>query len=159
MPTAKKSTRLTTLWLLLFCFSIFANDLNLKIFDGSGTELTVPSLIDKLQDTRVVWIGENHDRYDNHVAELEIIRRLHETAPQRWVIGVEFIQRKFQPALTEYIKGRIDEHEFLKRTEYFDRWGFDYRLYQRVFSYARENGIEVIALNAEAELSERVGKV
>jgi uncharacterized iron-regulated protein len=89
---------------------------------------------------------------------LEIIRRLYEREPGRWTIGVEFIQRPFQADLDAYIAGKIDEREFLKRTEYFDRWGFDFRLYRPIFRFAREHAIPVVALNATRELSEEVAK-
>ena len=72
---------------------------------------------------------------------------------------MEFIQRPFQPALDAYISGAITEREFLKRAEYFDRWGFDYRLYRPIFSFAKEHGIPMVALNAERELAEKVAKV
>src|SRR5215813_1297363 len=85
-----------SLGLMIFCLSLVADDLNIKVFDGNGNEVGIDNLIRSLQNRLVVWIGENHDRYDNHLAELEIIRQLHEAAPDRWVIGVEFIQRKFQ---------------------------------------------------------------
>jgi uncharacterized iron-regulated protein len=72
---------------------------------------------------------------------------------------VEFIQRPFQADLDAYIVGKIDEREFLKRTEYFDRWGFDFRLYRPIFRFAREHAIPVVALNATREVSEEVAKV
>jgi uncharacterized iron-regulated protein len=75
------------------------------------------------------------------------------------VIGVEFIQRPFQADLDAYIAGKIDEREFLQRTEYFDRWGFDFRLYRPIFRFAREHAIPVVALNATREVSEEVAKV
>jgi uncharacterized iron-regulated protein len=161
MPVLLKAGRLVSLYLCLVaaCFCLRADDLNLKVLDEDRKEVSLSDFITELQEKRVVWIGENHDRYDNHLAELEIIRRLHEATPQRWVIGVEFIQRKFQSVLDDYVAHKIDEREFLKKSEYFDRWGFDYRLYQPIFAYARENGIPLIALNAEAELTEEVGKV
>src|SRR5262249_49511401 len=61
--------------------------------------------------------------------------------------------------LDDYLAGKISEHDFLKNTEYFDRWGFDYRLYRPIFLYAKDNKVPMIALNAETELTEKVGKV
>src|SRR5690348_6502623 len=100
MPVLKTS-RLVPLYLCLVATFVCsaADDLNLKVFDQNQKEVSLQDFIASLQENRVVWIGENHDRYDNHLAELEVIRRSHETMPQRWVIGVEFIQRKFQSAL------------------------------------------------------------
>ena len=39
--------------------------------------------------------------------------------------------------LDDYISGAVDEREFLKRSEYFKRWGFDYNLYKPILDFAR----------------------
>jgi uncharacterized iron-regulated protein len=136
-----------------------ARQLQLTVLDSEGHSPDIESLVAKLVDKRVVFVGETHDRYDQHLSQLEIIRQLHAQAPERWVIGVEYFQRPFQQYLDAYISGAISEREFLSKTEYFDRWSFDYRLYRPIFTYAREQRIPVIALNAERELTDRVGKV
>ena len=140
-------------------FLTLAADLDLKVIDAGGKPRVIDSVIADISTAEAVFIGENHDRYDQHLSELEIIRRLYERDKNRWAIGVEFIQRPFQPALDAYISGAITEREFLKRAEYFDRWGFDYRLYRPIFTFAKEHGIPMVALNAERELAEKVAKV
>ena len=150
---------LVPILLLLSAFATASVGFEPKVFDAHGKERQIESLVEDISTARGVFIGESHDRYDQHLSELEIIRRLYERNPNRWAIGVEFIQRPFQPALDAYIAGEIDEREFLRRTEYFDRWGFDFRLYRPIFQFAREHGIPMVALNAPRELSENVGKV
>lgn len=106
---------------------------------------------------RVVFVGEHHDRWDNHLNQLEIIRGLHERDP-KIAIAMEFFQQPFQGALDEYVAGRIDEREMLRRTEYYERWGFDYRLYQPILRFAREHGLPLVALNLPKEITRKVGK-
>jgi uncharacterized iron-regulated protein len=110
-----------------------------------------------LEDKRVVYIGESHDEYAHHLTQLEIIRHLHGVDPQL-AIGVEFFQQPFQPALDAYAAGGIDERDMLRATEYFKRWGYDYRLYAPIVRYARDNGLPLIALNASRELVDQVRK-
>jgi uncharacterized iron-regulated protein len=74
-------------------------------------------------------------------------------------IGVEYFQQPFQQQLDDYIAGRIEEKEFLRATEYFQRWGYDYRLYAPIFRYAREQRIAVRALNVPTALTSAVAKV
>jgi hypothetical protein len=45
---------------------------------------------------------------------------------------------------------------FLKRTEYFKRWQFDYTLYREIIEYAKAKNIPVIALNQWAEIIKKV---
>lgn len=114
-------------------------------------------LIDTIADRRAVFVGESHDRYEDHLNQLAVIEGLHRRGKDL-AIGMEFFQQPFQGALDAYIAGEIDEAELLRRTEYFDRWRYDYRLYRPILRFAREQRIPVIALNLEAELTEKVGQ-
>ncbi|MCB1876633.1 MAG: ChaN family lipoprotein [Chromatiales bacterium] len=106
---------------------------------------------------RVVFVGETHDRLEHHLNQLEVLQKLHTIHP-RIAIGVEWFQQPFQNVLDDYIAGRIDEAELIRRSEYYDRWRFDYRLYRPILDYARKHAIPVIALNLEAEITRTVGR-
>ena len=121
---------------------------------------TMPQLtaiIPTLAEKRVVLVGETHDQYAHHLMQLEIIRRLHAIHPNL-AIGMEYFQQPFQKYLDEYVAGRIGEKEMLRRTEYFKRWRYDYRLYRPILTYAREKGIPLVALNVRSELSRKVAR-
>jgi len=122
-----------------------------------GTIQDLEGVIPKLADKRVVFVGERHDRYEHHLAQLEIIRRLHAIHP-RLAIGMEIFQQPFQGVLDDYIAGSLSEQEMLRGTEYYNRWGFDYRLYAPILRYAREHQLPVIALNLPVELTRKVGR-
>lgn len=115
-------------------------------------------LVAKLRKKRVVYLGERHDRYAHHLAQLAVIEGLYQSDP-RLAIGMEMFQRPYQSALDDYIAGRIDEAQMLKQTQWYDRWQFDYRLYRPILQFAREKGIPVVALNLSkervAEISEK----
>jgi len=113
-------------------------------------------LVDVLKDARVVFVGETHDRYEDHLNQLAIIRGLHER-DRDIAIGMEYFQQPFQPALDAFVAGKLSEADLLRRTEYFDRWRFDYRLYRPILRYAREHGIPLIALNVPSEIVDKVG--
>jgi uncharacterized iron-regulated protein len=108
-------------------------------------------IVQQLADSRVVFVGETHTRYDHHLVQLEILKHLYQNSP-KLVLGVEWFQQPFQQHLDDYIAGRISEKEMLHLTDYFNRWNYDYRLYRPIINYAREQGIPVIALNASSEL-------
>ncbi len=122
------------------------------------------SLLRKLSDViesaaakKIVYVGEYHDRFSNHTVQLQIIRALH-TRNARFAIGMEMFQRPFQKTLDDYISGAIDEREFLNRSEYYKRWGFDYNLYKPILDFARQARVPVVALNLRKELTEKVSK-
>ena len=114
-------------------------------------------VIKDVADRRIVYVGENHDNYANHAVQLEFIKAMSKSGAQI-AIGMEMFQRPFQSVLDDFIKGAIDQKTFLKKTEYFKRWGFDYDLYKPILDYARDNRIPVIALNIEKEIVDSVAK-
>lgn len=120
--------------------------------------LPLDQLVKQLAAKRVVFIGEIHTRYDNHLNQLAIIKRLHQLHPGM-AIGVEYFQQPFQSHVDDYIAGRISEQEFLRTTQYFSRWGYDYRLYAPIFRYARRQHIPVRALNVPNALVSAVARV
>jgi uncharacterized iron-regulated protein len=120
--------------------------------DLSGLE----PVIDALAEKRVVFVGESHDRYEHHLNQLAVIEGLHRRGKDL-AIGMEFFQQPFQPALDAFVAGEITEKEMLRRTDYFERWRYDYRLYRPIMRFAREHGIPIIALNLEKEITEKVG--
>jgi len=101
------------------------------------------ALLDILADKRVIYIGESHDRYEDHLNQLGILRGL-KARGRHLAIGMEFFQQPFQPVLDAFVAGTLGEADFLKQTEYFERWRFDYRLYRPLLRFAREHGIPVI---------------
>jgi uncharacterized iron-regulated protein len=119
--------------------------------------IDVSSLIEKVSDRRVVFVGESHDQYQHHLNQLAIIKGLHAQHSDLG-IGLEFFFQPYQDVLDRYIAGEIDEADMIRQSEYFDRWRFDYRLYRPIFQYAREYGIPLIALNLESEITRQVGK-
>jgi uncharacterized iron-regulated protein len=112
-------------------------------------------ILPALADRRVVYVGETHDRYAHHLAQLEIIKGLHARHPQL-AIGMEMFQQPFQSYLDDYLAGVLNEREMLVATEYFQRWRYDYRLYAPILRYARDNRLPVVALNVPGDLVEKV---
>jgi uncharacterized iron-regulated protein len=120
-----------------------------------STLKTLPDVMVHGADKKIIYVGETHDLFRDHVMELEIIKHLHERG-RTITIGMEMFQRPFQKVLDDYIGGEIDEAEFLRGTEYFKRWGFDYHLYRPILLYARAEKIPVIALNIPQEIVDKV---
>ncbi|MGB3917400.1 MAG: ChaN family lipoprotein [Thiothrix litoralis] len=114
-------------------------------------------LADTLAQNRVVFVGEVHDRYDHHLNQLAVLRALHQKNPNI-AIGVEWFQQPFQAAVNDFLAGKINETELLRGTEYFERWGYDYRQLRPIMEYAKANHLPVIALNAPVELTRKVSK-
>ncbi len=120
-----------------------------------STLKTLPDVMTHVADKKIVYVGENHDQVSNHVVELEVIKDLHRRG-KTIAVGMEMFQRPFQKVLDEYIEGKIDEREFLKGTQYFKRWGFDYNLYRPILLFTRSEKIPVVAINQRQEIVDKV---
>jgi uncharacterized iron-regulated protein len=124
-------------------------------------DLSLDSSLNKimpaLADHKVVLVGESHTAYGDHLNQLAVIEGLNKRWPDM-AIGLEFVQKPYQKALDDYIAGRIDEAAMLRKTEWYDRWRYDFRLYRPVFRFAKQQGIPLVALNIPRELTKAISK-
>jgi len=117
--------------------------------------LTLEQVIDKVAEKPVIFIGERHGNYEDHKVELDVIRGLYKRG-KKFAVGMEMFQRPFQEVINDYISGALNEKEFLKKSQYFRRWGFDYNLYREIIEFAKAKGIQIVALNLKGEIIKKV---
>jgi len=120
----------------------------------------VPSLETLLPDLahkRVIFIGEQHNRFSHHINQLHIIRYLHQNGFALGV-GMEMFKQPFQTVIDQYLADKIDEQAFLRQTRYFEEWGYDYNLYKPIIDYLKLNHIPLIALNLETAITRQVAR-
>jgi len=114
-------------------------------------------LFPELAAKRVIYVGETHSNYGHHLLQLAVIRGLHARGVDL-AIGMEAFQTPFQPWLDAWVRGKISEAEMLEKTQWYERWQFDYRLYRPILEFAREHRIPVIALNVPRELTSKISE-
>jgi uncharacterized iron-regulated protein len=113
--------------------------------------------ISSILDVPIIYVGEGHTRYEDHRVQLEVIKALFQSG-RRFAIGMEMFQEPFQQSLDDYMSGETTEKDFLKSSEYFKRWKFNYHLYREIMGFARKNKIPVIALNQKQEVIRKVAR-
>lgn len=118
---------------------------------------TLSKVIESVSEKKIVYVGEFHEVFAHHAVQLDIIRGLYRNN-KKIAVGMEMFQKPFQKTLDDYMAERIDEKEFLERSEYFKRWSFDYNLYKPILDFARLNKIPVVGLNMEQEIIEKVSE-
>lgn len=120
--------------------------------------LSVDALVEKLAQYQVIYLGEQHDRFEQHLMQARVIEALHRKAPNL-VIAMEQFQRPSQGALDEFVAGEMDEAQLLQKSEWYRRWRYDFRLYRPILALAREKQIPIVALNADMNITRQVGEV
>lgn len=113
------------------------------------------SFIKDIQDKKVIYIGEYHDSKLHHSIQLKIIKKIKEHN-SKIAVGLEMFESKYQDIINDYIYGKINEEEFLEKTQYKEKWGFNYSLYKPLINYFREERIHIIALNMESEIIKKI---
>ncbi len=124
----------------------------------TGLNLSFDGLMDMLAGARLICIGETHDNLHAHRVELLVIRELFRRYPGKIAIGMEMFREPDQGDLDRWTKGELTELEFLKATKWYENWGSDFGYYRDILAFAKENGIDVIALNPPRELQEEVSR-
>ncbi len=103
-------------------------------------------------DARIVYLGETHDNPASHRLEVQVLEALAKRHPGRQALGMEMFSRPQQPALDRWVAGLLDEKAFLRESRWNENWSMDFDYYRGLLTFAREQRIPIIALNAEKEL-------
>ena len=114
--------------------------------------------IDDLKSKRAILLGEHHPEGRDHRLQAALIRSLYDaihhdksSATSKIMVGLEAVQRKFQPILDQYCAGAIDEEELVRATEWESRWYWSFEAYKPIFQTCRELGIGLLALDISTE--------
>jgi uncharacterized iron-regulated protein len=112
----------------------------------------------RFAQANVVYLGETHDSATDHQAQLDILTALQQQRPQQITIGLEMFQRPFQPLLDQYLRGEISEIDLVNRSQYRQRWGYDWALYAPIVRFAQAHQLPLLALNTPTEITRKVAK-
>ncbi|BCL61267.1 hypothetical protein DGMP_19600 [Desulfomarina profundi] len=121
---------------------------------GRTTTLTsFENIIRQLDRARVIYIGETHTANSDHLLQLRVIEALF-AKDRNLAIGMEMFPADNQQALDDYIVNRVhdDERTFLKQSEYFKVWRYDYRFFRDIIQFARNNRLHVLGLNLKRNI-------
>jgi uncharacterized iron-regulated protein len=122
----------------------------------TGLRLSFDAAMDMVSGARLVCIGETHDNIHAHRVELLILRDLYRRFPGKVAIGMEMFREPEQEVLDKWTSGGLSEIEFLKAVKWYENWGSDFGYYRDILRFARENRIDVVALNPSRELQQEV---
>ncbi len=126
---------------------------------GGATSTLAPfaQIVEKLAAARVVYVGETHTSLADHLLQLRIIEALHRKNP-KIAIGMEMFPASSQAALDRYtLNGEeVDIRTFLKESDYYNVWRFDYRYFRDILNFARKNSLPVIGLNLDRQITSEV---
>lgn len=127
----------------------------------TGLKLTMDAAMNMASSARLVCVGETHDNYNAQRVALNVIRDMYHRNPGKIAIGMEMFREPQQEALDKWVRGGFaDEAGFLKAVKWYgnEGWSYDFAYYRDILNFAREKGIDIIALNPSRELEIQVSR-
>jgi uncharacterized iron-regulated protein len=125
----------------------------LRVKDGA--RLTLDQVLDDLSAARLIFVGELHDQFSHHEAQLRVVQAFHE-AGRPVAMAMEMFRAETQPALDLWVAGQMSLEAFLG--VYYDNWDFPWVYYGEILMYAREHGIPLVGLNISQEVVRQVAR-
>lgn len=113
-------------------------------------------LLDIISSGRLICVGETHDNLNAHRTQLAIIKGLNQRFPGKIAIGMEMFREPVQEILNRWTAGELTELEFLKRSRWHANWGMDFGYYREILTYARDNRLDLVALNPSKEIQNKI---
>jgi len=119
-------------------------------------EASYDELIDELLRSDLAYVGDYHTLKQSQRSYWKLVRRL-QARGRKLVLALEFVQGRHQPALDDWLRGRIGEQRFLERVEYGRHHRFDiWPHFAPIFEEARKRRLPVVGIDKLAPgLAER----
>ena len=139
------------LFLILVCAS-HAQQWPLIYNSTSRTWTTMQTLTKILQETPLVYVGEQHDHKGGHVIELELFKRFNRP---NTTLSLEMFERDVQKIITGYIENQLSEKFMLETSRPWPNYQQDYR---PLVEYAKSTKCDVLASNVPRRYAAFVAK-
>jgi uncharacterized iron-regulated protein len=140
---------LAVIFVFMFTISGFgqANEANFRVFDANGNSSSLEKILEAIEQTDVVFLGEQHDDAVAHALQLQIFKAVVEKyGRQRKVaLSLEMFERDVQTVVNEYLSDLISESHFLLSSRPWNNYKQDYR---PLVELAKSSRLPVIAANA-----------
>jgi uncharacterized iron-regulated protein len=109
-----------------------------------GKKVKPKQLIKDMKEADVLFFGEEHNDSIGHQLQLQLFMEMYERFGSKSVISMEMFDRDVQYIMDEYLSGLIKKSYFLKDSR---KWT-NYKDYEPMIEFAKENGLSVICANA-----------
>jgi uncharacterized iron-regulated protein len=141
---------------LAFTFYLSGCSISRALRIEDRTTVDIRTMIGELRDVPVVFVGERHDASAHHTLQLEIMKGLAAKGISL-AIGMEMFEVSSQKALDAWSAGQVPTTVFIKIYQWNWR-NIPYRYYEDIFTYARDNRIPIVALNAPRDIVMKVAR-
>ncbi len=104
------------------------------------------NLTTAIRKADVTLIGDYHTFSQSQKTCIRLIRESAKKG-ENWAIGLEMISSSFQKELDLYQSEKISTKKFLKLIRFNEEWGFLWKNYEPILTWAKTHKVRLIALN------------
>jgi uncharacterized iron-regulated protein len=123
-----------------------------RIYDtGRSTYVTMTEVAEALSQTQLLLVGESHTSMFFHRVQFQLIRALVQSG-RPVIIGLEMFPYTSQPVLDEWNAKQLDEAGFLKKSQWYEHWGYHWHYYREIFLYAQTHGVPLYGVNTPRKI-------
>ncbi len=112
----------------------------------TGHPLRFDEVLSRIENDRVVFVGESHESARDHLIQLEVIRSLRQRG-KKVAVALEMFPAGMQGVLDRWNGGFLGQEEFERA--YAVAWNEPYSYYEDIFAYAKKEKIPLIGINGE----------
>lgn len=120
-----------------------------------GKAIPLAKMIDEMKKARLIYVGETHNSLPMHEVQLKVIEALY-AQDKDLCIGLEMLPVTLQEVLRKWSLGILTEQEFIRDTQWYLNWNFNYGFYKKIFAFAKANHLPIYALNIPRSLVSKV---
>lgn len=118
-------------------------------FRGVWTPCPVADLEEALAESDMILSGDYHTLPASQRLLIRLLRRLLPRDERPATLALEMLHSADQPLIDRYLSGRMGLAALREAIAFDHRWGFDWQHYGALLRFARENGLDVLAINFE----------
>jgi uncharacterized iron-regulated protein len=123
---------------------------------ATGDLLTPPQLAERLDDVRLLFVGESHTDMEFHRVQLRVIRELHRRG-RTVLVGLEMYPASGQERLDRWVRDDgLSEEGFLEGSHWYRSWGYNWGYYRDIFLFARRNAVRMVGVNVPRDVVQNV---
>jgi uncharacterized iron-regulated protein len=123
-----------------------------KIYSAQeGKAIPFSRMIEEMNESDFVYIGETHNSLPMHDIQLKIIQALHEQE-RNLTVGLEMFPVSHQETLNKWNMGILSQEEFIQESQWYVTWNFNFGFYEGIFKLTKDSKIPLYALNAPRKL-------
>ena len=155
-----------TMLIILWGCAVAPQKLNIKGKPDAFDEGTIISnqkeaavsfeeLLEAIEASRVIYVGEKHTSHEDHKIQLEVIQALFQKFPDL-TIGMEMFDHSYQDVLDQWTAGKLVQEEFLRKVHWYANWRYDFSLYKDILEYIKENRLRLVGLNIPSHIPPKI---